>query len=34
MLGKQIIGAWSGIKQKEIDANPDRFFEESSNKKV
>jgi hypothetical protein len=34
MLGKQIIGAWSGIKQKEIDANPDRFFEESSNKKA
>lgn len=27
-LSKQIIGAWSGIKQKEIDRNPGEFFEE------
>jgi hypothetical protein len=31
-LSKQIIGAWSGIKQKEIDANPQDFFDERSNK--
>jgi len=31
-LSKQIIGTWSGIKQKEIDANPQDFFDERSNK--
>jgi hypothetical protein len=29
-LSKQIIGTWSGIKQKEIDANPTAFFDEAS----
>lgn len=33
-LSKQIIGAWSGIKQKEIDANPGNFFEEGGSTKV
>jgi hypothetical protein len=32
-LGKQIIGAWSGIKQKEIDSNPQNYFEEGGSAK-
>ena len=33
-LSKQIIGAWSGIKQKEIDQNPGDFFEEGKSPKA
>jgi hypothetical protein len=33
VLSKQIIGAWSGIKQKEIDSNPENYFEEGSSGK-
>jgi len=33
-LSKQIIGAWSGIKQKEIDRNPGDFFEEGKSPKA
>jgi hypothetical protein len=31
-LSKQIIGAWAGIKQKEIDSAPENFFEEGGKK--
>jgi hypothetical protein len=33
-LSKQIIGAWSAIKQKEIDANPANFFDEGKSSKA
>ncbi len=33
-LSKQIIGSWSGIKQKEIEADPGKFFDEGSHTKV
>lgn len=33
-LSKQIIGKWSDQKQKEIDENPQDFFEERKNPKV
>jgi hypothetical protein len=31
-LSKKIIGAWAGIKQKEIDSAPENFFEEGESK--
>ena len=31
-LSKQIIGAWAGIKQKEIDSAPENFYEEGGKK--
>jgi uncharacterized radical SAM superfamily Fe-S cluster-containing enzyme len=34
LLSKQIIGAWSAIKQKEIDANPANFFDEDKSSKA
>jgi hypothetical protein len=33
-LSKQIIGTWSGIKQKEIDANPSSFYDERRENKA
>ena len=30
-LSKQIIGTWSGIKQKEIENNPTAYFDEGTN---
>ena len=30
-LSKQIIGTWSGIKQKEIESNPTAYFDEGTN---
>lgn len=30
-LSKQIIGTWTGIKQKEIESNPDNFYREKTN---
>jgi hypothetical protein len=34
LLSKQIIGAWSAIKQKEIDDNPANFFDEGKSSKA
>ncbi|MFN5318363.1 MAG: DUF4407 domain-containing protein [Bacteroidia bacterium] len=33
-LSKQIIGTWSGIKQKEIESNPSAFYDERSENKA